>query len=132
MVVGEVIGKMGAHGTAVAKSSGHGFGRSGNDEFAVMFDLKTFKPLTRISAWEAADAVVYDAPGTLTVIYQDTPDQNYVLQTVQMPSASRNMGLDPVNHRVYIVSGKFGPPPTTGRGWGPVPPGSFSSMVIER
>ncbi|HEY3840445.1 MAG TPA: YncE family protein [Bryobacteraceae bacterium] len=268
MLLGEVTGIMGAHGTAVAASSGHGFATSGNDQSVVMFDLKTFKALSRIPAAEDADAIVYDAPsnrvftlngdahsstvidakagtlvtniplggkpeygasagdgmvyanltdiseiveidakkaavtrrwptapckqpvsmaidtvhhrlfsgcrsglmavsdyqagkvvatlpigtgvdgagydaasgnafasnadGTLTVIHQDTPDQYHVLETVQTPPGSRNMGLDPINHRVYIVSGKFGPPPATGRGRGPVLPGSFSLLVIER
>jgi DNA-binding beta-propeller fold protein YncE len=268
MLLGEVAGIMGAHGTAIAESSGHGFATSGNDQAVVMFDLKTFKPLSRIPAAQDADAIVYDAPsnrvftlngdahsstvidakaatlvtnvplggkpeygasagdgmvyanltdtseiveidakkaavarrwpaapckqpvsmaidtvhhrlfsgcrsglmavsdyqagkvvatlpigtgvdgagydaasgnafasnadGTLTVIHQDTPDQYHVLETVQTPPGSRNMGLDPVTHRVYIVSGKFGPPPATGRGRGPVLPGSFSLMVIER
>jgi DNA-binding beta-propeller fold protein YncE len=277
MLLGEVTGIMGAHGTAVAESSGRGFATSGNDQSVVMFDLKTFKALSRIPAAEDADAIVFDSPsnrvftlngdahsstvidaksgtlvtniplggkpeygasagdgmvyanltdtseiveidaktaavtrrwpttqpsfgqglktctqpvsmaidtvhhrlfsgcrsgvmavsdyqagkvvatlpigtgvdgagydaasgnafasnadGTLTVIHQDTPDQYHVLETVQTPPGSRNMGLDPVNHRVYIVSGKFGPPPATGRGRGPVLPGSFSLMVIER
>ncbi len=38
------------------------------------------------------------------------------------------------NHRVFIVSAKFGPPPagaTGGRGRGAVLPGSFTLMVIE-
>ncbi len=268
MLLGEVTGIMGAHGTAIAESSGHGFATSGNDQSVVMFDLKTFKPLSRIPAAEDADAIVYDSPsnrvftlngdahsstvidakagmlvtnislggkpeygasagdgmvyanltdtseivdidakkaavtrrwstapckqpvsmaidtvhhrlfsgcrsglmavsdyqagrvvatlpigtgvdgagydaasgnafasnadGTLTVIHQDTPDRYHVLETVQTPPGSRNMGLDPVTHRVYIVSGKFGPPPATGRGRGPVLPGSFSLLVIER
>ena len=264
MLLGEVTGIMGAHGTAIAESSGHGFATSGNDQSVVMFDLKTFKPLSRIPAAEDADAIVYDSPsnrvftlngdahsstvidarpacsspisrsavnpstarrpatawctrispisvkssrsmrrrrrsrgagpprpckqpvsmaidtvhhrlfsgcrsglmavsdyqagkvvatlpigmgvdgagydaasgnafasnadGTLTVIHQDTPDRYHVLETVQTPPGSRNMGLDPVNHRVYIVSGKFGPPPSTGRGRSPVLPGSFSLL----
>jgi DNA-binding beta-propeller fold protein YncE len=268
MLLGEVTGIQGAHGTAVAESSGHGFATSGNDQSVVMFDLKTFKALGKIPAAEDADAIVYDAPsnrvftlngdahsstvidakagtlvtniplggkpeygasasdglvyanltdtsevveidakkaavsrrwptapckqpvsmaidtvhhrlfsgcrsglmavsdyqagklittlpigtgvdgagydaasgnafasnadGTLTVIHQDTPDQYHVLETVQTPPGSRNMGLDPVTHRVYIVSGKFGPPPATGRGRGPVLPGSFSLLVVER
>jgi DNA-binding beta-propeller fold protein YncE len=80
----------------------------------------------------SGNAFASNADGTLTVIHQDTPDQYHVLETVQTPPGSRNMGLDPVTHRVYIVSGKFGPPPATGRGRGPVLPGSFSLMVIER
>ena len=50
----------------------------------------------------------------------------------QTPPGSRNMGLDPTNHRVFIVSAKFGPPPAGGRGRAPVLPGSFALMVIER
>ncbi len=267
-LLGEVTGIQGAHGTAVAAASGHGFATSGNDQSVVMFDLKTFKTLGRIPAAEDADAIVYDsvsnrvftfngdahsstvidpagklianiplggkpeygasagdgkvygnltdisevveidaktatvarrwstapckqpdamaldtghhrlfsgcrsgvmavsdyqvgkvvatvpigtgvdgagydaasgdafasnADGTLTVIHQDSPDQYHVAETVTTPQGSRNMGLDPTNHRVFIVSAKFGPPPAGGgRGRPPVLPGSFTLMVVER
>jgi outer membrane protein assembly factor BamB len=268
-LLGEVTGINGAHGTALAPSTGHGFATSGNDQSVVMFDLKTFKALGRIPAAEDADAIVYDsvsnrvftlngdahsstvidpkagtlitnlplggkpeygaaagdgkvyanltdtnevveidgktatvtkrwstapcknpvsmaldtahhrlfsgcrsgvmavsdyqvgkvvatvpigtgvdgagfdaasgnafasnADGTLTVIHQDTPDQYHVLETVATPPASRNMGLDPTNHRVFIVSAKFGPTPTgPGRQRAPVLPGTFALLVIER
>jgi DNA-binding beta-propeller fold protein YncE len=267
-LLGEVTGINGAHGTAVAASTGHGFATSGNDQSVVMFDLKTFQVLGRIPAAEDADAIVYDsasnrvftfngdahsstvidpregtlitnialggkpeygasagdgkvygnltdtsevveidaktatvtrrwptapckqpvamaidtahhrlfsgcrsgvmaisdyqagkivatvpigtgvdgagydaasgdafasnADGTLTVIHQDSPDQYRVVQTLQTAPGSRNMGLDPANHRIYIVSAKFGPPPASGRGRAPVLPGTFSMMVIER
>jgi len=266
-LLGEVTGIMGAHGTAIAEATGHGFATSGNDQSVVMFDLKTFKVLGRIHAAEDADAILYDRPsnrvftlngdahsstvidpragtlitniplggkpeygasagdgkvyanltdisevveidaktatvtrrwptapckqpvsmavdtahhrlfsgcrsgvmavsdyqagkvvatipigmgvdgagydaasgnafassadGTLTVIHQDTPDQYRVAETLQTPEGSRNMGLDPVNHRIFVASGKFGPAPAGGRGRGPVLPGSFSLMVIE-
>jgi hypothetical protein len=61
-LLGEVTGIQGAHGTAVAESTGHGFATSGNDESVVMFDLKSFQPLARIHAAEDADAIVYDKP----------------------------------------------------------------------
>src|SRR6202140_5020754 len=41
MLLGEVTGIQGAHGTAVAESTGHGFATSGNDQSVVMFDLKS-------------------------------------------------------------------------------------------
>jgi hypothetical protein len=41
------------------------------------------------------------------------------------------MGLDPTTHRVYVVSAKFGPVPAGARR-GPVLPGSFALMVIEK
>jgi DNA-binding beta-propeller fold protein YncE len=80
----------------------------------------------------SSDAFAANADGTLTVIHQDTPDQYRVIETVQTAPAARNMGLDPTNHRVFIVSAKFGPAPTGGRGRGAVLPGSFTLMVIER
>src|SRR3954465_5851012 len=250
-LLGELTGVNGAHGTAIAAPSGHGFATSGNDRSVVMFDLKTFKVLDRIPAAEDADAVLFDsvsnrvftlngdahsstvidpagklitniplggkpeygvsagdgrvyanltdtsegveidsrkaavsrrwstapckqpvamaidtahhrlfsgcrsgvlavsdyqagkvvatapigmgvdgaaydaasgdvfasnADGTLTVIHQDQPDEYHVAQTLQTPQGSRNMGLDPANHRVFVVSAKFGPPPAGGRG----------------
>ena len=266
-LIGEVTGIQGAHGTAVASSTGHGFATSGNDQSVVMFDLKTFKALSRIPAAEDADAIVYDsvsnrvftlngdahsstvidpragtlitniplggkpeygasggdgkvyanltdtsevvvidaktatvarrwqtapckqpvamaidpahhrlfsgcrsgllavsdyeagkvvatvpigagvdgagydpasgdvfasnADGTLTVVHQDDPDHYHAVQTIQTPQGSRNMGLDPSNHRVFVVSAMFGPAPAGGRR-GPVLPGSFTLMVIER
>jgi hypothetical protein len=268
MLLGEVTGIQGAHGTAVAQAAGHGFATSGNEQSVVMFDLKTFQALGRIPAAEDADAILYDGPsnrvftlngdahsstvidakagtlitniplggkpeygasagdgkvyanltdtaevveidaktaavsrrwstkpcerpvamaidtahhrlfsgcrsgvmavsdyqagkvvatvpigmgvdgagydpasgnafasnadGTLTVIHQDSPDQYHVIENVQTPQASRNMGLDSTNHRVFLVSGKFGPAPAGGRGRGPVLPGSFALLVIER
>jgi DNA-binding beta-propeller fold protein YncE len=59
-LIAEVTGINGAHGTAVAPATGHGFATSGNDSSIVMFDLKTYKTLARIRAAEDADAIIYD------------------------------------------------------------------------
>ena len=59
-LIGEVTGIQGAHGTAIAPQTGHGFATSGNDQSVVMFDLKTFAALGRIPAAEDADAIIYD------------------------------------------------------------------------
>ena len=266
-LLGEVTGINGAHGTAIAEDTGHGFATSGNDQSVVMFDLKTYKALGRIPAAEDADAIVYDpaskrvftlngdahsstvidpragtlitniplggkpeygasagdgkvyanltdisevveidgksatvtrrwstapckqpvsmaidtahhrlfsgcrsgvmavsdyqagkvvatlpigtgvdgagydaasgnafasnANGSLTVIHQDSPDQYRVVQSVETPQGSRNMGLDPTNHRIFLASAKFGEAPTGGRGRRPVLPGTFAVLVIE-
>ena len=267
-LIGEVAGIQGAHGTAIAQATGHGFATQGTDQSVAMFDLKTFKVIGRIPAAEDADAILYDAPsnrvftlngdahsstvidpragtlitniplggkpengvsagdgkvyanltdtsevieidaktaivarrwstapckqpvpmaidtahhrlfsgcrsgvmavsdyqagkvvatlpigmgvdgagfdaasgdafasnadGTLTVIHQDSPDQYHVIENVPTPQGSRNMGLDLTNHRVFVVSAKFGPAPAGGRGRGTVLPGSFTLMTIER
>jgi DNA-binding beta-propeller fold protein YncE len=59
-LLGEVTGINGAHGTALADATGHGFATSGNDKSVLMFDLNTFKVLGRIPAAEDADAIIYD------------------------------------------------------------------------
>ena len=272
-LLGEVTGINGAHGTAIAEKTGHGFATSGNDSSIVMFDLKTFKVLARAHAAEDADAIIFDPPsnrvfsfngdahsstvvdpvsgkfvtniplggkpeygvsagdgmvyanitdnsevveidakkltvarrwstapckqpvamaidreghrlfsgcrsgvmavsdiaagkvvatvpigagtdgaaydpstgdafasnadGTLTVIHQDGPDAYHVAQTVQTAQGGRNMGLDPVTHRVFVVSAKMGPAPAESTAANPrrrpqVIPGSFVVMVVER
>jgi DNA-binding beta-propeller fold protein YncE len=266
-LLGEVTGINGAHGTAIAASSGHGFATSGTDRSVVMFDLTTFKALDRIPAAEDADAILYDAAsnrvftlngdahsstvidpagtlitniplggkpeygaaagdgkvyanltdtsevveidaqhatvtrrwstmpcqqpvamaidvphhrlfsgcrsgilavsnyqsgrivatapigtgvdgtgydpasadvfasnanGTLTVIHQDDPDQYRVTQTIATPQFSRNLGLDPTTHRVFVAAAKFGPAPAGGRGRGPLVADSFSVLVIGK
>jgi DNA-binding beta-propeller fold protein YncE len=77
------------------------------------------------------DVFASSADGTLTVIHQDSPDVYRVVQTVATPVGSRNMGVDPTTHRLFVASGKFGTPPA-GRGRAPVVPGSFALLVIER
>src|SRR5438034_6321349 len=59
-LLGEVTGIKGAHGTALADRTGHGFATSGNDSSILMFDLTTFKVLGRAHAAEDADAIIYD------------------------------------------------------------------------
>ncbi|HEX9606485.1 MAG TPA: hypothetical protein VF962_04570 [Gemmatimonadaceae bacterium] len=59
-LIASVTGINGAHGTALATGTGHGFATSGNDSSIVMFDLKSYKTLARIPAAEDADAIIYD------------------------------------------------------------------------
>ena len=59
------------------------------------------------------------------------PDKYHVVETVTTPPGSRNMGLDPTTHRIYMPSGKFGATPS-GRGRAPMEAGSFALLVIER
>jgi DNA-binding beta-propeller fold protein YncE len=85
------------------------------------------------AAFDAAsgNAFASNADGTLTVIHQDSGDQYRFIENVQTPQGSRNMGLDPTSHRLFLASAKFGPVPAGGRR-GPVLPGSFALLVIER
>jgi hypothetical protein len=80
----------------------------------------------------SSDAFAANADGTLTVIHQDSPDQYHVVETLPTAPFARNMGLDPTTHQVFLVSAQFGPVPAGGRGRGPVLPGTFSLMVVEK
>ncbi|HKQ06206.1 MAG TPA: YncE family protein [Blastocatellia bacterium] len=83
------------------------------------------------------DAFASNYDGTLTAIHQDGPDKYHVVENVQTAQGGRNMGLDPLAHRVFVVSAKFGPVPTettaaNPRRRPPMIPGSFMVMVVER
>ncbi len=57
-------------------------------------------------------------------------------ENLQTEAGSRNMGLDPTTHRVFVVGATFGPAPGAAtaenpRRRPPVLPGSFMMMVIE-
>jgi DNA-binding beta-propeller fold protein YncE len=87
----------------------------------------------------SGDAFASNADGTLTVIHQDTPDKYTVIQTLQTASGSRNMGLDPLTHKIFLAAAKFDPPPppapgaaSAGRGRGPMQAGSFGLLVVEK
>jgi hypothetical protein len=80
----------------------------------------------------AADVFASNADGSLSVIHQDSADQYRLGGRVTTPVGSRNMGLDPTTHRIFLVSATFGPPPASGRGRGAVIAGSFTLHVIER
>jgi outer membrane protein assembly factor BamB len=78
-LLGEVVGIKGAHGTAVAERSGHGFATSGNDASVVMFDLKTFASLARIPAAEDADAIIYDPASDRVVTFNGDAHSSTVI-----------------------------------------------------
>ena len=105
-------------------------------------DYRAGKLVTTVPIGQGVDGAGYDpasgdvfasnADGTMTVIHQEGPDQYHVAQTIETPQFSRNMGLDPTNHRIFVAAAKFGPAPAGGRGRGPLVPDSFSMLVIEK
>ena len=79
---------------------------------------------------QTSSAFASNADGTLTIVHQDGPDNYHVVQTIPTPAGSRSSAFDPVSHRLFVVSAKFGPIPPGGRR-GPVLPDSFTLMVFE-
>jgi DNA-binding beta-propeller fold protein YncE len=80
----------------------------------------------------SGEAFASNGEGTLTVIHQDTPDTYSVTQTLTTQPGSRNMGLDPTTHQIFLAAAKFGPAPASGRGRGPMQAGSFSLLVVAK
>ena len=86
----------------------------------------------------SGDVFATNADGTLTVIHQDSPDKYHVVGNLATPTGSRNMGLDPGTHRIYVAAATFAAPAApagatpAGRGARPtVVPGTFKLLVIE-
>ena len=79
-LLGEVTGIQGAHGTAIATGSGHGFATSGNDRSVVMFDLTTFTLLGRIPAAEDADAIIYDGASNRVFTFNGDAHSSTVIE----------------------------------------------------
>jgi len=104
-------------------------------------DYQNGKVVTTVPIGAGVDGTGYDAAsgnafasnadGTLTVIHQDSPDEYHVIENVPTPVGSRNMGLDPTNHKIFVVSAEFGPAPVGGKGRRPVLPGTFTLITIE-
>jgi hypothetical protein len=85
------------------------------------------------TAYDAASRNIFaaNADSTLTVIHQDSADQYRVLQSVPTVQGSRNLGLDPGSHQVFLPAADFGPATEDARR-PPMVPGSFRLLVVER
>ena len=113
-------------------------------------DYQAGKTITTLPIGMGVDGAGYDpatgdvfasnADGSLTVIHQDGPDKYRVVESIPTPTGSRNMGLDPTTHRIYMAAADFGAPAPApagaapkGRGGRPtVVPGTFKVLVIAR
>ena len=114
-----------------------------------MSDYQAGKTITTLPIGMGVDGAGYDpgtgdvfasnVDGTLTVIHQDSPDTYHVVGNVATPMGSRNMGLDPTTHRIFVAAATFAAPtapagsaPQGRGGRGTVVPGTFKLLVIER
>lgn len=69
---------------------------------------------TDATAFDSKTKLVYSSngDGTLTVIREETPDKFVVVENAKTEVGARTMALDPGSHKVYLVTAKFGPPPS--------------------
>ncbi len=109
-------------------------------------DYRTGRVVATVPIGRGVDGAGYDPAkrhvyasnldGTLTVIHQDTPNKYHVVENLETAQGSRNMGLDPASHRIYVVAARFGPVPDSAtaanpRRRPPLIPGTFSVLVVE-
>jgi len=87
----------------------------------IVVDSESGKIIATVRIGEKPDAVAFDPAaglvfvsnggGTLTVVHQDTADTYTVKANLATQKGARTLALNPENHQVYLVSGKFGAAP---------------------
>lgn len=109
----------------------------------LVVDADGGKVVTRLEIGEGVDAVTFDeqrklafssqADGTLSVIQETSADSFKLVQTVSTARGARTMALNPVDHRIYLVTAEFEElPPAAGqtRPRRAMKPGSFRLLVV--
>ncbi len=81
-VIGKVEGIHGAHGVALAPELGKGFVTSGKSGTVVVFDLKTFKKTSEITAQKDADAILYDSASGKVFTFNGDSENSTVIDAV--------------------------------------------------
>jgi DNA-binding beta-propeller fold protein YncE len=128
-------------GLAIDASTERLFVTCHNQKMAVV-DGNTGAILATPAIGSGSDAAVFDSgtglafssngDGTLNVIARNGPDQYLARQSVQTMRGPRTMALDPVSHRLYLVSAEIVPPPETAKpGTRPtMKEGSFTLLTV--
>lgn len=123
-------------GLAIDEKHGALFSACGN---AKMFVVSTAsgKTIATVPTGEGTDAARYDAglnyalasngAGTLSVIGEKHKKYELV-GNVDTQRGARTMALDPVSHKVFLVTAEFGPP-VEGQRRPPIKPGTFTLLV---
>jgi YVTN family beta-propeller protein len=111
----------------------------------VVTDSRDGTRIAEVPIGGGPDAVAFDADrglvfssngeGSLTVARADAGDRFSVLETLATARGARTMALDPVSHRVYLVTAEFGPTPTPVAGQRPARasplPDTFTVLMAE-
>lgn len=80
------------------------------------------KVITTLAIGEGVDATTFDeetglafascGEGVLTVVHEDSPDKFSVAENVTTQQGARTLALDAKTHNIFVVTAKFGPPPS--------------------
>jgi YVTN family beta-propeller protein len=79
---------------------------------------------------ELQNAYSSNGEGTLTVVHERDPDHFAVIATVPTARGARTIALDPVSHRLYLPTARFGPA-ESGHTRPPILPGTFEVLVVS-
>lgn len=80
----------------------------------------------------SGNAFASAADGTLTVIHEDSPESYRVVQTLETMKGSRNMGLDPSLHAIFLSGAKFEPQQAGARGRPRIIAGSYVLLEVQQ
>ena len=89
-------------------------------------------------AFDPANGLIFTSnmTGTVTVLHEDSPGAYSVVQSVPTAFGARTIAFDPKTGRIFLATGKFGPPPaptaTNPRPCRQGEPGSFEVLVVGR
>ncbi len=132
-------------GLAIDRKHRRLFSGCGNKVMAIV-DADSGKVVSTLPIGGGVDAAAFDpetglafascGEGVLTVVREDSPDKFSVAESVPTKRGARTMALDPVKHRIFLVTAEFGPAPapTTDQ---PRPrpailPDSFVVLVVDK
>ncbi|HEX4665385.1 MAG TPA: hypothetical protein VH207_02200 [Chthoniobacterales bacterium] len=113
-----------------------------HNKLLVMLDSDTGKVVATVPIGEHVDGCAFDeatqlvfascGEGVTTIAKEETPDKLTVVQTLKTERGARTIALDPVSHRIYLPTAKFGPNPTPGPGaphWPAIIPNSMKLLI---
>lgn len=112
------------------------------NKMMVMMDSSTGKVLANVPIGAGVDANAFDpstqlafasnGEGNVTIAHEDSPTSLRVVQTLETAKGARTMTLDPVTHKIYLVTADriANPEPNpTGERRSPYVPGTFKVLV---
>ncbi len=112
------------------------------NKLMTMLDTGSGKVVATAPIGEHADGCAFDetsqlvfascGEGVTTIAKEEAPDKLTVVQSLATERGARTIALDPVTHRIYLPTAKFGPAPTPGPGaphWPPIIPETMKLLI---
>jgi DNA-binding beta-propeller fold protein YncE len=112
------------------------------NQVMVVTDATSGQQVAKLAIGEGPDGAAFDVAsqnafspngrsGTLTVVHEDDPEHFRVSQTLPTKKGARTLGLDAVNHRLYLPTAEFAAKPAEGERRPAMLPDSFTVLVVS-